>query len=155
MAIDWAAWYLDILDGLVAAVENAGVTWATDAEDEPWVVQGQRRPGGISYPHAMILEFGKRRDDAESKRRHELCRIGATIAVFREGDPLNMEENLRQSLQDMAAVETALYDDRTLGGSCDLVVIDESSAFELENANDTTETVGTISLTITKDADIR
>ena len=153
--IDWATWYLDVLDGLVAAIETAGVTWATKADGSDWVVQGQRRPAGIGYPHAMILEFGKRRDDAESKRRHELCRIGATIAVFREGDPHDMEENLRQSLRDMGAVETSLYDNRTLGRACDNVVIDESSAFSLENASGTPETVGNISLTITKDADLR
>lgn len=155
MAFSWESWYLNTLDGLVAAVESASVTWATDSSGDPWVVQGQRRPAGIDYPHAMILEFGKRRDDAESKRRHELLRIGATVAVFREGDPHNIEENLRQSVKDMAAIEDSLYSDRSLGGACDLVVIDESSAFSLENANGTTETVGNISLTITKDADLR
>lgn len=152
-SMDWWPWYQEILDGLVATIEAANVQWATDSSGNPRVIQGQRRPSGIDYPHAMILQFRKRRDDAESKRRHELLRIDTSVAVFREGDPHNVELNLRQALEDMAAVETALYDDRTLGGNCKYVVIDESNAFSLENASGTTETVGDVQLTITKQAD--
>jgi hypothetical protein len=153
VSMGWWPWYRDILDGLVAAIEAADVEWATDAGGDPWVVQGQRRPTGIGYPHAMILQFQKTRDAAESKRRHELIRINTTVSVFREGDPKTPQRNLRQAVEDMAAVETALYDDRTLGGACDHLVIDESNAFSLENASGTVETVGDIQATITKQAD--
>lgn len=151
-SLNWFPWYEAVLDGLVAAIEAADVQWATDGTNEPWIVQGQRRPSGIDYPHAMVLQFRKRRDEAESERRHELHRIDSTVAVFREGDPHRPEENLRQAVKDMAAVETALYDDRSLGGAADYLVIDESNAFSLENASGTTETVGDVQLTITKRA---
>lgn len=152
--MNWWPFYRGVLDGLVAAIEGSNVTWATDGDGNAWVVQGQRRPAGIGYPHAMILEFSKTRDDAESKRRHELARIATSVAVFREGDPHAPEENLRQALEDMATVEDAFYADRSLGGACDYLTIDESNAFSLENANGTTETVGDIQLTITKQADL-
>jgi hypothetical protein len=152
VSMDWWPWYRDLLDGLVTAIEGASIQWAADATGDPWVVQGQRRPTGIDYPHAMILQFQKQRDEAESKRRHELHRVNTTVSVFREGDPKTPEQNLRQAVEDMAAVETALYDDRTLGGACDTHTITESNAFSLENASGTTETVGDIQLTITKQA---
>jgi len=154
MTIDWGAWYTEVLDGLVASITAANVTWATDGDGNPWIVEGQRRSSGIGYPHAMLLEFTKRRDEAESKRRHELARIDASVAVFREGDPQRPEQNLRQALIDMANVESALYEDRSLGGVCDYLTIDESNAFSLENASGTTETVGDIQMTITKQADL-
>lgn len=153
VSMSWWPWYRDLLDGLVATIEDAPIEWDTDASNTPWVVQGQRRPAGIGYPHAMILQFRKRRDEAESKRRHELIRVDTTVSVFREGDPQAPEQNLRQAIEDMAAVETALYDDRTLGGVCDHTIIDESNAFSLENATGTVETVGDIQVTITKQAD--
>lgn len=154
MSFDWVTWYVDVLDGLVATITAANVDWATDGEGNPWIVEGQRRPSGIGYPHAMLLQFQKRRDEAESRRGQELHRIGASIAVFREGDPQQPEQNLRQALTDMATVESAIYADRSLGGACDYTVIDESNAFSLENASGTTETVGDIQLTITKKADL-
>lgn len=153
VTMDWWPWYEEALDGLVATIEDASIQWATSGEGEPWVVEGQNRPAGIGYPHAMILQFRKRRDDAESRRDEELIRIDTSIAVFREGDPHEPERNLRQAMQDMAAIETALYDDRTLDGGVDYTVIDESSAFSLENANGTTETVGDIQATLTKNAE--
>lgn len=151
--VDWAQWYEDVLDGLVAAIETAGIQWATDGDNNPWVVEGQRRPGGIGYPHAMILQFDKNRDEAASKRRHELHRIDTTIAVFREGDPHTPEDNLRQSIRDMGTVETQLYADRSLDRTCDQLDIDSASAFSLENASGNTESVGTIEATITKEAE--
>lgn len=153
MTWNWGPWYLDVLDAFVATIEAANVQWATDGGGNPWVVEGQRRPTGIGYPHAMILQFRKRRDDTESRRDRELHRIDTSVSVFREGDPQQPEQNLRQAIKDMATVETALYDDRSLGGACDLLTIDESNAFSLENAKGTTETVGDIQLTITKDAE--
>ena len=151
-SIDWAQWYIEALDGLLATVEAADIEWATDRQGRRWIRAGQRRPAGIGYPHAMILRFVKRRDEAESTRRDELHRIDASVSVFREGDPQEPEENFRQAMRDMAAIETALYDDRTLGGAADYVVVDQADPFSLENASGTTETVGDIQLTITKRA---
>lgn len=153
VSLDWWPWYRDTLDALVTVVEGASVSWATDGDGNSWIIEGQNRPAGIGYPHAMILRFTKRRDQAESKRRHELHRIDTSVSVFREGDPHNPETNLRQALEDMAAVETALYDNRELNENCDNVVVDQADAFSLENASGTTETVGDIQLTITKQAD--
>jgi hypothetical protein len=103
----------------------------------------------------MVLEFSKRRDDAESSRRNELTRLDVTVSVFGKSDPQRPERNLRQTLRRMAAVESQLYWDRALHVSgtptCDLVVIDSADAFELET-NIGRETVGTIELTITKQA---
>lgn len=153
MAVDWGQWYADALDGLLATVEAASVTWATDATGDPWVIPAQRRPAGIGYPHAMILRFVKRRDEAESSRDQELQRIDASVSVFREGDPQDHVANFRQAMQDMAAIEDALYGDRSLGGAAAYVTVDQADPFSLENASGTTETVGDIQLTITKQAD--
>ena len=152
-SIDWGDWYLEALDGLLATVEAADVNWAEDPVGDPFIFAGQRRPAGIKYPHAMILRFVKRRDDAESSRRDEVHRIDASVSVFREGDPQKPEQNFRQAMRDMAAIETALYDDRSLGGAAKYVVVDQADPFSLENASGTTETVGDIQLTITKTAD--
>lgn len=152
-SVDWGQWYAEALDGLLATVEAASVSWATDSNSDPWVIAAQRRPMGIDYPHAMILRFVKRRDEAESSRRDELHRIDASVSVFREGDPHDHEQNFRQAMQDMAAIETALYNDRSLGGAATYVVVDQADPFSLENANGETETVGDIQLTITKTAD--
>lgn len=153
-SLDWETWHLDALDGLLASVEAANIQWATDMETgDPWVIPAQRRPSGIGYPHAMILRFVARRDEAESSRRNELMRIDASVSVFREGDPHDHEQNFRQAIRDMGAVQTALYNDRSLGGACDYLVVDQADAFSLENTNSTTETVADLQLTITKTAD--
>lgn len=147
----WEEWYDETLNALVATVTNASVTWATDGDGNPWIVEGQRRPRGIGYPHAMILQFTKQRDASNSMRTNELHRISTSISVFREGDVANSEQNLRQALGDMAALEDALYADRSLNGTCRQVVITQSDAFELETANGH-ESVGDVQITITKDA---
>lgn len=152
MTLDWWPFYEEILDGLGVALATADVDWATDGEGNPWLVEGQKRPAGIGHPHAMVLEFSKRRDDSQSSRRNELARIDATVSVFGKSDPQRPERNLRQTVKRMAAVETSLYDDRSLGGSVDYVVIDGADAFELETGVGR-ETVGTIELTLSKQAD--
>lgn len=153
-SVDWETFYIETLDGLLATVEAADIQWATDMEDgRPWIIPAQRRPSGIDYPHAMVLRFVARRDEAESSRRHELMRIDASVSVFREGDPHDHEQNFRQAIRDLGAVQTALYEDRSLGGACDYLVVDQADAFSLENTNSTTETVADLQLTITKDAD--
>ena len=151
---DWSAWYAELLAGLEAAIEAADIQWATDSEGAPWVVKGQRRPTGIGYPHAMVLQFRKTRDDAESTRGLELHTVRASVSVFREGDPQEPETNLEQAVADMGALETAFYGDRSLGGSCRNLNVTESNAFELENNQGSTETVGDVQLEITKTADL-
>ena len=153
-SLDWAAWYTELLDGLEAAIEAADIEWATDAEGNPWVVRGQRRPAGIGHPHAMVLQFRKTRDDANSTRSDELHQVRTSVAVIREGDPQQPEQNLTQAVRDMAAVENALYADRSLGGACDYLTVEESNAFDLENNQGSTETVGDVQVEITKDADL-
>lgn len=148
---NWWPWYRDVLDGLGVALLNANVEWATDGEGNPWLIEGQKRPAGIGHPYAMVLQFQKRRDEANSSRRNELIRLETTVAVFGKSDPQTPEENLRQTVERMAAVETKLYDDRSLGGNCDYLTIDTADAFELET-NIGRETVGEIQATITKQA---
>lgn len=147
----WQEWYDETLDALVTRITNANVDWATDGDGNPWIVEGQRRPRGIGYPHAMILRFTKQRNEATSTRTNELHAISTSISVFREGDVASSEENLRQALGDMSVVEDALYSDRSLNGTCDQLTITQSDAFELETANGH-ESVGDVQLTITKKA---
>lgn len=147
----WGEWYTEIIDALVVAVTNASVSWATDGDGSPWIVEGQRRPRGIGYPHAMILRFTKQRDEANSMRENELHRISCSVSVFREGDSTKPEENLRNALTDMAAVEDALYADRSLNGTCNQITITQSDAFEMETAQGH-ETVGDVQFTIMKHA---
>lgn len=147
----WESWYDETVNALVAAIESANVEWATRADGTPWVVVGQRRPRGIEYPHAMILRFTKQIDDAESMRQNELHRISSSVSVFREGDSTTPQANLKAALSDMAKIEDSLYADRSLGGSCELVTITQSDAFEMETAQGH-ETVGDVQLTITKRA---
>lgn len=147
----WEAWYDETIAALVSTVTNANVDWATDGDGNPHIIKGQRRPRGILYPHAMILRFTKRRNEANSMRTNELHEISTSISVFREGDVVESESNLDQAIADMGAIEDALYSDRSLNGTCRQVTIDQSDAFELETANGH-ETVGDIQLTILKDA---
>lgn len=149
----WWPWFRDLLDAYEAAIEGAAVDWATDGEGNPFVWLGQRRPGGIGYPHAMVLSFSVSYDQANSKRQHELYRITTDVSVFRLGDPHTPEQNMRQSIQDIATVLDALYGDRTLGRECAYLRIQQMDAFALENADGETETVGTAQLQLTKRAD--
>jgi len=150
-SVDWVAWYLEAIDGLTAALEAADVDWATDGSRDPWVILGQKRPAGIEHPHAMVLSFTKQRDDVESSRQNELIRLRTDIAVFVKSDPQTPEENLLTTLEAMAAVENALYDDRSLGGAVDYVVIEQADAFELES-NIGRELVGNLQVELTKTA---
>jgi hypothetical protein len=151
--LDWWPWYRDLLDALLATVEAASITWATDGDGTPFVIAGQRRPMGIDYPHAMILRFATQRDEAESRRDTELHRVSTSVSVFRDGDPHDPAANFRQAMADMAAVQTALYSDRTLGGEAEYLTVDQADPFSLENANGETETVGDLQVTITKTAE--
>ena len=151
MTLDWQPWYGETLDALVATIESADVDWATNSQRDPWVILGQKRPSGIDHPHAMVLSFSRRRGSAESSRSHELVRISTDVAVFVQSDPLEPEEMLRATLDEMAAVETALYENRDLGGAVDYLTIEQADAFELES-NIGRELVGTIQLTLSKEA---
>jgi hypothetical protein len=74
------------------------------------------------------------------------------VAVFREGDPHDAEGNERQSIDDMAAVADALYQDRTLNTTCELLTIQQMDTLSLENASGDTETVGALSVELLKQA---
>lgn len=148
--VDWQQWYAETLDGLINTIESATVPWATQTDGTPWVVRGQRRPRGIEYPHAMVLEFTKTRA-GDSQRANENLDITARIDVFRQGDTTEPEELLDRTLDDVGAIENALYGDKSLGGTCDTLVVTRSTAFELETASGH-ETVGDIELTISKRA---
>ena len=151
---DFETWCAELLDAYVAQIESADIQWATDGDGAPWIIQGQRRPGGIDYPHAMILSFDASRDTAQSSRHQELWRISTSVSVFDRGDPQRQEENLRQSVGQMAAVMTALYEDRSLDGTADYLVLDTVDAFEMDT-DDGRETVADVQLTISKTADLR
>lgn len=151
MSIEWGPWYRETLDGLTATLEAADVDWATNSQRDPWIILGQQRPSGIEYPHAMVLSFSRRRDAAESSRSHELHRIDTDIAVFQQGDALEPEAMLLSTLEEMAAVESALDADRTLGGTVEQTIINQADAFELET-NIGRELVGNLQLTLTKEA---
>jgi hypothetical protein len=153
VTLSWWPWYRDVLDGLGVRLAAADVDWATDGEGNPWLIEGQQRPAGIGHPHAMVLQFSKRRDAAESRRGHELARLDTTVAVFEDGDVHRAEVTLRRTVKHMAAVETAIYADRSLGGNADYVVIDSADAFEMETTIGS-ELVGSIELTVTKTADL-
>lgn len=147
----WEAWYDETLDALVSQVVNADVDWSTDGDGNPWVVKGQRRPKGILYPHAMILQFTKQRDEANSMRTNELHNLSTSVSVFREGDIVESEANLDRAIADMGAIEDSLYADRSLGGTCRNVTITQADAFSLDTSNGH-ETVGNIQLSILKHA---
>jgi len=150
--VDWADWYFDVLDALVTAITGAGVDWATDPDGNPYIIQGQTRPSGVGYPHAMILEFRKGAPEGNSTRANELRPIETSISIFDEGDAQEPEENLRQTIGQMAAVENAIYDDRSLGGSCRKATVTDADAFEVETDNGR-ETVANVSVEITKTAE--
>lgn len=147
----WWPWYEEILLELSATISDADVDWATDGSRDPWIILGQKRPSGIDHPHAMVLSFSRRRDEVESSRRNELIRISVDIGVFVKQDPHTPQENLLDTLRAMAAVETRLYDDRSLNGTVDYLVIQQADAFELES-NIGRELVGNLQVELTKSA---
>ncbi|MDT3434688.1 hypothetical protein [Haloarcula sp. 1CSR25-25] len=151
-SLDWYPWYEEVLEELSATIADADVEWATDGNRTPWIILGQKRPSGIDHPHAMVLSFSHQRDDVESSRRNELIRISTDIGVMVKQDPQTPQENLLTTLEAMAAVETALYDDRSLKGTVDYLVIQQADAFELES-NIGRELVGNIQIELTKQAD--
>ena len=149
--LDWAEWFSETIDALEAAVQSAAIEWGVDPDGEPYVIPGQQRPTGVEYPLAMILEFRTVRDDAASDRDEELHDINANVSVFDRDDPREFEDNLRKTTAQMGAVTTALYDDRSLGGTCEYLYVEETTAFELETER-SGETVGSIDLRIKKEA---
>ena len=150
--LDWEAWYSETLDALLAAVESANIQWGETPDGEPYIIAGQRRGTGYEYPLAMILSFRKVRDPDNSDRRDELHDIETSVTVFDRADPADFEENLRQSQAQMGAIESALYADRSLDGTCENLRVDEATAFELESDRGD-ETAGDVQLTIQKRAE--
>ena len=149
--LDWAQWYDEVLDGLLAAIESANIDWGLDPDGEPYIIAGQQRPSGVEYPLAMILSFRKVRDSENSDRHDELHDIETSVTVFDRADPTDHRENLRQTQRQMGAIESALYADRSLGGVAEYLVVTESTAFELETERGD-ETAGDIQLTVQKPA---
>lgn len=127
---DWVTWYLETLDALSATIQAANIDWATDAHGEPWIVEGDRAGSIPATPCAFILEFTKRRDEAESSPHAEFHRIESRIAVLMKGDPKDQEYNLRQAIKMMGKIETALYADRSLGGTCRRTQVAEAVPFD-------------------------
>ena len=125
MTVDWIQWYLDALDALEAAVIDA-YGWATDAAGDPWVIVGDRSTEP-SYPAAFIPTFQKTRDEIESDRFQELHEIEAVILALAKGDPKDPEANLRDAISIQGAVENALYGDRSLGGACDYLYVEQAT----------------------------
>ena len=120
-------------------------------DGEPYIIPGQQRPAGVEYPLAMIIEFRKVRQGGSSDREDELHEITANVTVFDRADPRDHESNLRKTQAQMGTVETACYDDRDLGGTCETLWVDEATALELETDRGD-ETAGSIDLTIQKTA---
>ncbi|EMA42659.1 hypothetical protein [Halococcus saccharolyticus] len=149
--LDWAAWYEETLDALVVQVEAAAIEWGLDPDGQPYVIEGQQRPAGVEYPLAMVLEFRKVRDDAASDRDEELHDINVNVSVFDRNDPRDYASNLRKTIAQMGAVQSSLYDDRSLDGTCEYLYVEETTAFELETER-TDETVGSIDLRLKKEA---
>jgi hypothetical protein len=149
--LDWEAWYTETLDALSAGIEAASIEWGTDPNGEPYIIEGQQRPSGVNYPLAMILEFRKVRDSAASDRDEELYDINVNVSVFDRNDPRDYASNLRKTIGQMGAVQSALYDDRSLDGTCEYLYVEETTAFELET-DQTGETVGSIDLRVKKEA---
>lgn len=149
--VDWPTFYGQILDGLEAAIRRADVEWATDAEGDPRILRGQRRVRGIDYPHARILTLSKQRDEMNSTRSDELLRVDTGVTVYGLGDPHDVEQNLDQALDNMGAVENALYADRSLDGRVEYLTVTESDAFELES-DDGRITIADVQVEVTKKA---
>ncbi|MFD1515664.1 hypothetical protein [Halomarina rubra] len=156
MTFDWTQWYDDGIDALVARIETAAIDWATDANGDPWVIFGQRRPPGIGTPRAEVVRYSPQLDEANTNRGYELYRIQVEILVVREGDPQAAQANRRQAIRDMAAVQTVLYgDDRTLGGTCEKLTFQSTDAVSLENSEGEAVSVGLIQLEIMRQARLR
>lgn len=141
--VDWQAWYGATLDALLQVIEDSSVSWATDADGNPWVIAGDRTRTGLEFPACLVPTFGKSRDGAESTARNELHTISATLLILQDGDPQTPEVNLRESLDLAAQVENALYDNRSLkvdvdgGGvaerTCERVTVTDSTPFAAPN----------------------
>lgn len=149
----WEEWYTSVTSALKTFIERAAVDWETDAEGNPWVVLGQRRPKGVDYPHAMVMSFTKQRQSGTSMRSNELHDLQVDIANFILDDARTPEQNLLKALGDMGAIEDEIYDDRSLGGACEKATVTQSDAFEMESANGH-ESVGHIQVSIDKHAEV-
>ena len=148
---DWASWWLECLDALVTRVTAASIDWGTDPDGDPYVIPGQRRPSGITYPHAMVLDFAAAPREDDSTRSDEHFEIEAELAVFDRADPREYRTNLRKMIAQIGAVQTALYTDRSLGGACENLWIFRSTPMEMETDRGD-ETVGDVQLRISKTA---
>ena len=155
MAVDWSDWYDEGIDALVAHITAADIEWATKSNGDPWVIFGQRRPAGIGTPRAEVLRYSPQLDEANTKRGYELYRIQVEVLVVDEGDPQNAESNRRRAIRNMGDVQTALYDDRTLGMACEKVTFQSTDAVSLENSDGEAVSVGLIQLEMMKQAALR
>lgn len=129
MPVDWQAWYEEALDGLVQTIEESTVDWATDPEGNPWVIVGDRERTGLEFPAAFIPSFSKERDTTDSDSASEWATISATLLVLQEGDVKEPQANLRSALSFISQVENAVYDNRTLQGTCKRATVTGTTPF--------------------------
>lgn len=129
MSVDWQAWYEEALDGLVQTIEGSTVDWAEDPEGNPWIVVGDRERTGLEFPAAFIPAFSKSRDTTDSDSDSEWLTIEARILVLQKGDPKEPQANLRSALKLLSQVENAVYDNRTLQGTCKEATVTGSTPF--------------------------
>lgn len=126
---DWVRWYLETLDALVATIAGAAVEWATDSEGEPWVRASGTVDSRPSLPAAIVETFPKERDGDRSTPAREVGYVRAEIVILGRGDPKARERTLRTTVERMAAVENALYGNRTLSGTCQRISVAEATPF--------------------------
>ena len=149
--LDWAAWYSETSDALLEAIGRAAVEWGESPEGEPYIILGQQRGSGYEYPLAMVLSFRKVRQGGQSDRDEELHEIETGVTVFDRADPRDFESNLQKTQAQMGAIESALYADRSLGGTCENLWVTESTALELTSERGD-ETAGDVQIRIQKEA---
>lgn len=152
MATDWSTWYNNTLDALVSVIEGSTVNWATDTQGNPFVIVGDRETTGLEYPAAFIPSFSKSRNSSESDGRNEMHEIDATLLVLQQGDIKKPEANLREALDIVSKVENAIYDNRSLNGTCNRATVTGSTPFAGVGQDANLEG-GEIEISILKEAD--
>lgn len=153
--IDWQEWYQETLDALVEVIEESRVEWATDPEGNTWIVKGDRASSGLEYPACFVPSFAKQRDTTESSRADEWHVIEATILVLKKGDPKEMQANLEEALILMTQVESAIYANRSLKGTCERATVTQATPFAGVGGDDSPNLEGAeIQLEIRKQAEI-
>jgi hypothetical protein len=125
-------WQNEVVDALLATVEAADVDWATDASGDPWVVEGQRRPRGIGFPHAMLMSLDAQRLDASSDDTDELWQLQCELTTFVAGSPRDQSGLMRRGREVGATVMEQLYANRSLRGAIDFAYVDSWTAFEMD-----------------------